>query len=144
MKKSRPIWLVMTVFMILYFKFTMPTDRWLRLWLWFCFFWPILLVIVLLVIEVLWAIALRVSTWRIRRRNRQEAGKVPKSRPEAESTVGEIIWEWWAASSRNHGRRRSSLRRGHNAVLLSRGAAPHGTELPDKVVLKSHRARMPN
>lgn len=47
------------------FKVTMPSVGWL--WLWF--FWP-----VLLAIQVLWAIALCVPTWRMRRRNRQEAG----------------------------------------------------------------------
>jgi hypothetical protein len=86
------------------FKAKMPIAG----WPWFWVFWPIVLVILLtivpLVIKVLraiWATALRVAVWRGRRRKRQGTGNVPKSRPEAVSTVGEIISDWWAASPRN-------------------------------------------
>jgi hypothetical protein len=50
------------------FKVTMSNVG----WLWLSFLWPIFLAI-----QVLWAVALGLSTWRIRRRNRQEAGHIP-------------------------------------------------------------------
>jgi hypothetical protein len=50
------------------FKVTNPNVG----WLWLSFLWPILFAI-----QVLWAVALGLSTWRIRRRNRQEASRVP-------------------------------------------------------------------